>query len=288
MTPWLRELFPHNPRPLLGMIHLLPLPGSPGWRGDLRAVIEAAQRDALALAEGGIDGIMVENFGDAPFWPRRVPAVTIASLTRVATEIRRTAPLPLGINVLRNDGEGAMAIATAVGASLIRVNVLAGARVTDQGVLEGQAHRLLRLRRELGAQRVKILADVAVKHSAPLGEPRPLAEEIEETAGRGGADGIILSGSGTGRAPGGSTLEELLHNQRARNAGEPQGAIFRTPLLIGSGLTEENAPEMLAAADGAIVGSSLKVDGELLAPVDPLRVRRLVDLVKELPLSANP
>jgi membrane complex biogenesis BtpA family protein len=126
---------------LLGVIHLPPLPGSPRFGGDFGAVLGAAARDARALVEGGFDGIIVENFGDAPFVPDAVAPITIASMTACALAVRAEAPLlALGINVLRNDAEAALAIAIACGASMIRVNVHTGSRVTDQGLIEGRAH----------------------------------------------------------------------------------------------------------------------------------------------------
>ena len=166
-------------KPVIGMVHLLPLPGSPRFGGDVSAIREAALRDAQALAEGGVHGIMMENFGDVPFFPGHVPASVVAHVTTIAAEIRRRIDLPLGINVLRNDGQSALAVAHAVGADFIRVNVLSGARVTDQGIVQGIAHDLLRERSQLGATSVKILADVDVKHSAPLA-PRPLVDEVAD------------------------------------------------------------------------------------------------------------
>src|SRR5215218_4452321 len=129
-------------RPVIGMVHLLPLPGSPRFGGNLSDIRDAALRDADALARGGVHGIMMENFGDVPFFPGRVPAAVVAHVTAIAGEIRRAVDIPLGINVLRNDGQSALAVAHAVGASFMRVNVLSGARVTDQGVIEGIAHDL--------------------------------------------------------------------------------------------------------------------------------------------------
>jgi membrane complex biogenesis BtpA family protein len=230
-----------------------------------------AVEDARALAEGGAHGVMLENFGDVPFHPDRVPAVTVAALTVVASAVGRAVGLPLGINVLRNDALSALAVAAAVGARWIRVNVLCGARVTDQGVLQGRAHEVLRRRRDLGLDDVLILADVDVKHSAPLGAPRPLEEDVRETLQRAGADAVVVSGSGTGAAP-----EPERVNRARRAAGE-------APVLLGSGLSVDNAAELLAAADGAVVGSSLKRGGRLEAPVDPLRVRELVRVVAALP-----
>src|SRR3954466_6616533 len=129
--PTLLPQWPRSRKVVIGMIHLLPLPGSPRYAGDVKAVREAALRDAAALHEGGVHGLMIENFGDVPFYPSRVPAHVVAAMTVMAAEVRRAVPqVPLGINVLRNDGLSALAVAAAVGASFIRVNVLCGARLT--------------------------------------------------------------------------------------------------------------------------------------------------------------
>ncbi len=263
-TTWLSELFA-APKPVVGMLHAPPLPGSPRYGGDLEAVRDAVLRDAEALVEGGVHGLLLENFGDAPFWPRRVPAAVVACMTALAVEVRRRFAVPLGINVLRNDGQSALAVAQAAEAQFIRVNVLCGARLTDQGLLEGIAAELLRERVQLGAV-VRILADVDVKHSAPLA-PRPIEEEAEEMLQRGGANGLIVSGSATGRP---ADLAQL----RAVRAAA-QGA----PVLVGSGVTIGNAAECLSAADGLIAGSWLKRDGLAANPVDPQRVKSLMAVV---------
>ena len=251
------------PKPLLAMLHAPPLPGSPRYDGDFAAVQAAVLRDAETLAAGSVDGLILENFGDVPFFPHRMPAATIAAMTVLAAEIRRRIPLPLGVNVLRNDGQAALAVAAAVGAEFIRVNVLCGARVTDQGIVEGIAHSLLRRRAALRAERVRILADVDVKHSASLAN-RPIEEEAEETLHRGGADALIVSGRATGHA---ADPRQVLAVKLA--AGE-------APVLVGSGVTAETVAECLAAADGAVVGTWLKRDGRVENPVDPVRVETFV------------
>jgi membrane complex biogenesis BtpA family protein len=247
---------------VIGMVHLLPLPGSPRYGGDVGAVRDAALRDAEALARGGVHGIMMENFGDVPFYPGRVPAAVVAHVTAIAAEVRRTVDVPLGINVLRNDGRSALAVAHAVGASFIRVNVLCGARVTDQGIIQGIAHDLLRERIRLGAHDVKILADVDVKHSAPLA-PRALVDEVADTIERGLADAVIVSGAGTGKPT---------DPQHVRAV---KAAAAATPVFIGSGVSAANV-EQFDAADGFIVGTAFKRDGDVSAPVDVERVRAFV------------
>jgi uncharacterized protein len=250
-------------RPVIGMIHLRPLPGSPRFDGDLTAICDAALRDAAALAEGGVAGVMMENFGDVPFFPGRAQAHVVAAMTALACAVRRAIELPLGINVLRNDGQSAMAIAMAAGAQFIRVNVLCGARVTDQGVINGIAHDLLRDRMMLNAKEIAILADVDVKHSAALA-PRPLAEEVADTVERGLADALIVSGTGTGRAT------DPQHVKAARQAAPS------TPLFIGSGVDVTTIGQYLPHADGFIVGTAAKKDGRVENPVDVDRVRELL------------
>lgn len=250
------------PHPVIGMLHLPSLPGAPGSQKSLTQIQSDVLRDAALLAEGGVNGLMMENFGDVPFYPGRVPAHTVAYMTTIAAEVKRQFDLPLGINVLRNDGLTALAIAHATGSEYIRVNVLSGARVTDQGILQGIAHDLLRYKAELNAD-VKILADVNVKHSAPVG-PYPLEDEVEDTMERALADGIVVSGTGTGK----SVNHDELHQVR--------GFAGDHPIFLGSGVSAENIQSFLPQATGFIVGTSLKVDGVSTNPVDLNRVKVLM------------
>ncbi|MFO7652894.1 MAG: BtpA/SgcQ family protein [Candidatus Krumholzibacteriia bacterium] len=258
------------PTPVIGMVHLAPLPGSSEYGGDLDEVLRAALRDAAALREGGVGAVLVENFHDAPFHPGRVPPVTVACLAVVVRTLRTAHPeLPVGVNVLRNDAEAALAVAAATGAAFVRVNVHAGAAVTDQGLIGGRAHRTLRLRRDLGlapgdaAGGVAILADLRVKHARPLAE-RPLAEEAQDLRRRGRADVIIVTGVATGA---GVAAGDLMETRRA---------VPDAPLLAGSGVTTATAFELAALADGCIVGTALKAEGDMQAPVSVARTRDLV------------
>ncbi len=252
--------------PLIGMIHCRPLPGSPLWGGDLEAVRRAAVADAEALATGGAGAIMLENFHDVPFHRGRVPAATVAALTVVATAVRDAVPdLPLGINVLRNDGLSALGIAAAVGASFVRVNVLSGAAVTDQGLIQGDAATLLREREALCPE-VAVLADLDVKHARPLA-PRPPAEEAEDLRRRSLADGLILSGVATGAPTPPATVAAV------------RGAVPDCPLLIGSGATPENIGDY-PDADAFIVGTALqRPDPDGFRSVDASLVARCVEAI---------
>jgi membrane complex biogenesis BtpA family protein len=251
---------------LIGMVHLPPLPGSPRWDGSMERAIAVALADARALVDNGMDALIVENYGDAPFTPGRVAAATVAAMAVIAHEIRHALPdAPLGVNVLKSDARSALAIATAVGARFIRVNVLAGAVVADQGLVQTDAHNLLRDRRLLGAD-VAIFADVQGKHAVPLA-PVELEQQARDLAGRALADGLVVSGRATGDA---TPVEDV---KRVRSA------VPDIPILVGSGVTPDTAPELLSLADALIVGTSLKRDGDVSNPVDPARVRRLVDAV---------
>ncbi|MFB6086812.1 MAG: BtpA/SgcQ family protein [Halodesulfurarchaeum sp.] len=260
-----------EPNPIIGMIHLDSLPAAPNYGGSREVIRERMLRDARRLEEGGVDGLLVENFGDAPFYADDVPKHVVASMTSLLTELVRETELPVGVNVLRNDAEAAMSIAAAVGASFVRVNVHTGQRVTDQGLVTGQAAATLRLRDRLDAD-VAILADVDVKHSAPLAE-RPLREEVSESIERGGADGIIASGTGTGEQTDRDHLEAVV---AIRDRVDPT-----VPVFVGSGVTASNAASMLSPADGAIVGTGLKEAGETTGPVDEERVREILDAVRD-------
>ena len=250
-------------RPLLiGVCHLLPLPGSPRYAGSMDAIIERAVSDARAYLDAGMAGVLVENFGDAPFYPDDVPKETVAAMTAVAVEVRRSAALPTGVNVLRNDAHAALAVAAAAGLPFVRINVHTGATATDQGIIEGRAHETLRLRARI-APGAKLFCDVLVKHGRPLGTDDPVLA-AEEATGRGLADAVILTGPATGRAA------DFAAVRRVRSA------LPGVPALIGSGVTAESVREALDAAGGAIVGTSVKRDGVTEAPVDPARARALV------------
>jgi membrane complex biogenesis BtpA family protein len=256
-------------KPVLGMLHVPALPGSPLNTLPLDTIVQRVLADAETLAANGIDGWVLENFGDVPFYPRRVPPHTVAFLTMIAGEVKRRLArfaLPLGINVLRNDARSAIAIASAVGAEFIRVNIHTGARVTDQGLIESTAHATLRYRKLLDGD-VKIFADVDVKHSAPVAV-RSLKDEVEEIVARGCADAVIVTGGATGR-------ETALDDIRAAKE-----AACEAPVFAGSGVNTANVAELLTLADGLIVGTAFKKDGLTANPVDSERVAALMRIAR--------
>lgn len=262
----LKQIF-NTPQPIIGVVHLLPLPTSARWGGNLNAIVDRAEQEAVALISGGVDGIIVENFFDAPFPKSRVDPAIVSAMTAIVTRLMALVSVPIGINVLRNDSLSAMAIASCTGAAFIRVNVLSGVMATDQGLIEGCAHELLRYRRELGAD-VKIMADVLVKHAQPL-TANDLNYAVRETIERGLADAVILSGVATGDPP---SLEDLKLAKAAAG---------NIPTFIGSGANFKNISSLMQFADGAIVSSSLKRQGKIENSIDPIRVSQFVEAMQQ-------
>lgn len=265
----LRELF-GVAKPIIGMVHCWPLPGAPGYTGyGMDTIIAQALADAQALVAGGCDGLIVENMWDVPF--RAGPQVqpeSIAAHAVVARRVREAVGVPIGINLVHNGGVALLGIALAAGASFIRVCMFTGAGVWDAGSWdEGCAADLMRRRKELQAEHIKLFADVDKKHSVRF-PGIDLATHIEWTRFF-GADALIVSGRMTGDAP---DLEKV--RQAKTLAGE-------TPVLLGSGTDEYNVGAFLAVADGVIVGSSIKQEGEIANPVDVERVRRFVRAARE-------
>ena len=243
------------------MVHLPPLPGAPGWGGSMEVVLDRARTDARALDEAGVDAILVENYGDAPF-RKTVGPETVAAMTAALLAVRGVTDRPVGVNVLRNDAAAALAVAAATGAGFVRVNVHTGGMFTDQGWIEGEAAESVRLRDRM-APDVAILADVMVKHASPP-PGLTLEKAARDAAERGRADALIVTGETTGQA---AALDQV------RQVAE----IVDVPVLVGSGVTPETVADALEAAAAVIVGSALMREGRAGEPVDPARAKRLVE-----------
>jgi membrane complex biogenesis BtpA family protein len=254
---------------LIGMIHVPPLPGAPRFRGGgMAAILDACLRDAEALIGGGMHGLIVENHGDIPFRkPARIGPETAACLAVVADRLAQGFDVPLGVNVLANAAIPALAVAAASGARFVRVNQWANAYVANEGLIEGEAAEALRYRAALKADDVKVFADSHVKHGAhAITADRPIAELTRDLAFF-DADAVIATGQRTGDA---ATMEEI----------DAVAAATHLPLLVGSGVTPQNVAAILARTQGIIVASSLKVDGVWWNPVEPARVRALVEAAR--------
>jgi membrane complex biogenesis BtpA family protein len=261
-----RDLFGAR-KPLIGVLHLLPLPGAPLYDGVVQKVYDQALAELDVFKRHAIDSVIVENFRDMPYFPGRVPAETVAAMAAVSRDVVRAAGMPVGINVLRSDGEAAIAIAEASGAHYIRVNVHMGAVVADQGIVQGSSQHSVRLRSALRS-RALIFADVGVKHAAPLAG-RSLDIETRDLAERGLADAVIVTGDRTGVE---TSLADI----------EAVRAATSLPLLVGSGATPENIERVLPRVSGLIVGSYFKKDGAGHNFVDQARVERFARRFAEL------
>ncbi|HEV2695113.1 MAG TPA: BtpA/SgcQ family protein [Verrucomicrobiae bacterium] len=264
----MKNLFKANPKLFIGVVHLKPLPGAPLHKHSMADIIKFAVADAIAYERGGAHAVVVENFGDIPFTKGSVAPETLAAMAAAGCAVRAAVKVPLGFNVLRNDARAALALCAACGGDFIRVNVHSGAMITDQGIIEGDAYNTVRERTRV-APDAEIFADVHVKHAAPLGD-WSLEDAANDTLERGLANGLIVSGVGTGR------VADIADVECVRQAC-PDAKI-----LLGSGVNAGNAAEFLRVADGVIVGSSLKRDGKLHNPVDAKRVAALAKVIRNL------
>ena len=247
---------------LIGVVHLPPLPGSCEWDGDMPRVYGRALDDASSLEAAGFDGIILENFGDAPFARGFAGRGAVAAMAAVGALVQEKTSLPLGINILRSDALSAVAVAAAVGARFIRVNVHIGAAATDQGIIQGNARETLLAIRSL-APELKVFADVFVKHAKPLGS-QDIGQAAVELVERGRAAAVIVTGDMTG-SPGSPEELSLV-----------KAAVPGTPVVAGSGVTATTVTDVLARCDGVIVGSCLMQGGRAAHPIDPARAAEFV------------
>ncbi len=257
-----RALFPMS-RPVIGMIALPPMPGYPGFT-SIDALVEVALADLDALERGGVDGALIENDFDQPHTMVGGPEIH-AAMARVTREVVARARVPIGVEVLLNDWRASLAIAAATGARFIRMDFFVDRVMTKCGPFEPEPAAVLAYRERLRAQSVLLFSDLQVKYSTPIGGPKPLAQSARE-AELAGADAVIVTSDQTGIGP---APDDLL---AARAGG--------LPILIGSGLTPENAPRLMPLADGAIVGTSLRSGPEATDRVVAAQVTRLVAAVR--------
>ena len=266
----LEEIFDKK-KPIIGVLHLKPLPGSPYFKGEsLEKAIDFAIKDAISYENGGVDGLIVENGWDMPFLkPEDVGPETVAGLTAVTQEVKKEVELPLGINCLANAAIQSLAIAKATDCQWVRVNQWINAYIANEGFIEGAASKAMRYRSKIKADEIKIFADIHVKHGSHSIIADRSVEEQTRDAVWFDADVLIGSGNRTGDP---TPLNEI---KKIKISTE-------LPVIVGSGLNKEIAYETLKLADGAIVASSLKEDGLWWKPVDENRVKELMEEVYKL------
>lgn len=266
----LHELFGRD-KVAIGTIHLRPLPGSPAYRGEsLDSILEAALTDAEAYTAGGIDGLIVENSGDVPFSkPDDIGPETIAYMTSLTGAVVRAAHIPVGVNCLANAVIPAIAAASAAGARFVRSNQWVNAYIANEGYVEGASSRALRFRTSISAHHIRVFADVHVKHGSHSIVADRLVSEQARDAEFFDADVLIATGLRTGHATSIAEVDDV-------RAGS------QLPVIVGSGLDVGNIDALFGAADGAIVGSSLKRDGAWWNPVERARVEALMERARRI------
>lgn len=251
---------------IIGVVHVLPLPGAAGWRGNMQEVLGAALEDALTYKEEGIDALMVENMHDVPYLKGRVEPETTAAMSIVANTIKYETMLPTGIQILAGANLEALGVATAVELDFLRVEGFVFAHVGDEGVHESCAAQLIRRRAMLKSDNIKIFADIKKKHSSHAITGDISLVETARAAEFFGADGVVVTGAFTSDP---ADVDEV-KAARAAIAGH---------VLAGSGVAPHNVDRYLPYCDGVIVGSSLKHEGNWRNHVDPERVRALMESV---------
>jgi membrane complex biogenesis BtpA family protein len=254
-------------KPIIGMLHLPPLPGSPIYNGDgLKEIIDRALADAESLQAGGVDALEVENFSDPSYFPMEVGPELVAAIAVISDHVMRNVSIPIGICIL-SDPKASLSVAHAVGAKFVRATFFTEASVDVSGLVTPKPHELLRFRKFLDPS-IKIFTDVHIKHSAPLVN-RPLGDSALD-AKYFLSDAVIISGTHTGKE---TKLDDIK---------EAKDAVEDFPVMVGSGFKKESADKIFKIADGAIVGTSLKVDGISSNPVDRKRVSDLMSVVKNI------
>ena len=250
-------------KPIIGMIHVGALPGTPASRHTVSELEAQAVAECKRYRDGGIHAIGIENMHDVPYLRGGVGPEITAAMTIIARAVKETSGLPCGIQILAGANHEALAVAHAASLDFVRVEGYAFAHVADEGIIQSSAASLLRYRRAIGAERVQVWADVKKKHSShaitadiDVGETAAAVEFMR-------ADAVIVSGAVTGAEPTDGDLSAV----------ERQ---CRLPLYIGSGITADNLSSYYDRADGFIVGTFFKKDGRWTEPVDPTRVERLV------------
>lgn len=252
---------------IIGMVHVAALPGTPKNSKNVKQIVSEAINDAVLLAEGGVDAIMLENMHDRPYLNRTVGPEIVSAMTAIAAELRREIALPLGIQILAGANKAALAVALASGIDFIRAEGFVFGHLADEGLMDSDAGELLRYRKQIGAEHIRIFTDIKKKHSSHAVSADVSIADTAKAAEFFLSDGVIVTGTATGEK---ASVEEVKAVKKA----------VTIPVIIGSGIDADNIHEYLDFADAFIVGSSLKIDGNWENPVDLNRVQKLVRAVR--------
>jgi membrane complex biogenesis BtpA family protein len=264
----MNPLFIHG-KPVVGVIHVGALPGTPRNTKSVTELGDVARHEAKLYREHGVDAVYIENMHDVPYLRGEVGPEIVAAMVLIGHEVKIECGLPVGIQILAGANIEAMAVANAAGLDFIRAEGYAYAHVADEGFIQSSAAKLLRYRRNIGAEAVQVWTDVKKKHSAHAITADVSLGETAETVEFMGADCVIVTGGATGKAPSVSDVVEAKTH-------------CNLPVVLGSGINKLNVREFYPHADGFIVGSSFKVDGHWANAMDPARVEEFVRVVKTI------
>jgi membrane complex biogenesis BtpA family protein len=262
-----------SPKPVIGVIHVGALPGTPRGSRSVAELVTQANDEARVYRECGVDGVIIENMHDVPYLKGEVGPEIVAAMTAIGGEVKTECGLPVGIQILAGANIEAMAVAHAAGLDFIRAEGYAYAHVADEGIIEASAAKLLRYRKMIGAERVQVWTDVKKKHSAHAITADVSLGQTAETVEFMGADCVIVTGSVTGEAPQVADVKEAKSH-------------CHLPVLLGSGISESNIEQFYNEADGFIIGTAFKVEGIWSNTIDPARVTRFLKTVAQLKVSA--
>jgi membrane complex biogenesis BtpA family protein len=265
-------LFP-TPKPVIGVIHVGALPGTPRGSKSVVELASEAREEAKVFRECGVDGLIIENMHDVPYLKAEVGPEIVAAMTAIGTEVKGEFGLPVGIQILAGANIEAMAVAHAAGLDFIRAEGYAYAHVADEGIIEASAAKLLRYRKMIGAERIQVWTDVKKKHSAHAITADVSLGETAETVEFMGAACVIVTGSVTGEAPKATDVKEA----KSR---------CHLPVFLGSGISEANIDQFYNEADGFIIGSAFKIEGIWSNTIDPARVTGFIKIFDQLKVSA--
>jgi len=250
-------------KPVIGVIHVSALPGTPNFKGNVKQIIDQAKTDAFIYKENGIDAIVIENMHDVPYLKRKVGPEITSLMSVIGYEVKNFTKLPCGIQILAGANKDALAASHSAGLDFVRAEGFVFAHVADEGIIESDAGELLRYRKQIAAENILIFTDIKKKHSS-----HSITADIDiiETAKAAQfflSDGIIITGPSTGYE---TDIDEVIKVKDE----------CKIPVNIGSGITTENIKKYLPAADAFIVGSSLKKKGTWESEVDAKRVKEFM------------
>ncbi|MCX6171063.1 MAG: BtpA/SgcQ family protein [Ignavibacteriales bacterium] len=253
----------NNHKPIIGMIHVDSLPGTPKYSGNVKAIIDKAKSEASLYRSCGLNALMIENMHDVPYLNRIVGPEVTSLMSIILYEIKRNFEMPTGIQILAGANKQAIAAAHSAGADFIRAEGFVFAHIADEGMFNSDAGELLRYRKQIGAENVLVFTDIKKKHSSHSITSDTDIVDTAKAAEFFLSDGVIITGSATGKEPSLNEIKQVKEN-------------VNIPVIAGSGLTEKNVNQYFEYCDALIIGSYFKVNGIWSNPIDPDRVKALM------------